>query len=188
MRRLRLRLQQYKTAACYRRMMAFRMSRQPRGRANPRRNRQEIKMPALPRRPRGLQRQRKQAQQREVWVWWKPNHPLRITLSMRNHSFWPSSTCRRRMYHQEQLGPTPLPCARQRRQKKNQHQQKARRELRHQRSAGFGDSCCREKTRSRRGARRRRRVAISDGRSDAYRSGGAVASPACQHRAAAGIE
>ena len=135
MRRLRLRLKEYTAAACYlkkrRRMMAFRMSRQPRGRANPRRNRQEIKMPALPRRPRGLQRQRKQAQQRKVWVW-KPNQPLRITLSMRNHSFWPSSTCRRRMYHQEQLGPTPLLWARQRHQKKNQHQQKACRELRHQ--------------------------------------------------------
>ncbi len=55
------------------------------------------------------------------------------------------------------------------------------------RSAGGGDACCCKKARARRFARRRRRVPVYC-RSDAYRSGGAVASPPRQHRAADGIE
>jgi hypothetical protein len=75
--RVRVRLKEY-TAAGYLKkrmmMMAF-QSRQPRGRASRRRKRREIKVRALLRRHRGLQRQRQQALQRQVWVW-KPNHGL----------------------------------------------------------------------------------------------------------------
>ena len=53
----------------------FRMSRQRRRRASRRKKRREIKVRALLRRHRGLQRQRKQARQRQVGVW-KLNHAL----------------------------------------------------------------------------------------------------------------
>jgi hypothetical protein len=56
-------------------MMAFRMSHQPRRRKSRRTKRREIKVRTLLRRHRGLQRQRKQARQRQVWVW-KPFHGL----------------------------------------------------------------------------------------------------------------
>jgi hypothetical protein len=55
------------------------------------------------------------------------------------------------------------------------------------RSAGGGDACCCKKARARRFARRRCRVPVYC-RSDAYRGGGAVASPPRQHRAADGME
>eukprot|EP00001_Collodictyon_triciliatum_P109472 19222_3 len=55
--------------------MTCRMSRRPRGGAAKRtRKWEEIKEPALVRRRRGLQRQRKQAR-RQVWAW-KPSHGL----------------------------------------------------------------------------------------------------------------
>jgi hypothetical protein len=58
-------LKGYKAAGCHKKRMmkmTFRMSRQPRGgAANRTRKREEIKEPALVRRRRGLQRQRKQA-------------------------------------------------------------------------------------------------------------------------------
>jgi hypothetical protein len=64
-RRPGLRLEGYKAAGCHKKRMmkmTFRISRQPRGGAAKRtRKRQEIKEPALVRRRRGLQRQRKQA-------------------------------------------------------------------------------------------------------------------------------
>jgi hypothetical protein len=62
---VRVRLKEYKAAGYLKKrmmMMAFRMSRQPRGGAAKRtRKREEIKEPAFVRRLRGLQRQRKQA-------------------------------------------------------------------------------------------------------------------------------
>ena len=64
-RRPGLRLKGYKAAGCHKKRMlkmTFRMSRQPRGGAAKRtRKRKEIKEPALARRRRGLQRQRRQA-------------------------------------------------------------------------------------------------------------------------------
>ena len=150
--RVRVRLKEYKAAGYLKKrmmMMAFRMSRQPRGRASRRRKRREIKVRALLRRHRGLQRQRKQARQRQVWVW-KPNHglhPFRQMSSKQLASFlvqqplvrernclWPSSTYRVQIHHQEKLRRLvpALLWGQQQCQKKHQHQQKACRELRQQ--------------------------------------------------------
>jgi hypothetical protein len=57
------------------------MSRHRKGRASRRKKRREVKVRALLRRHRGLQRQRKQARQRQAWVW-KPNHGLHPCMQM----------------------------------------------------------------------------------------------------------